>query len=238
MSNSKKRLFLALSLCSVLILIYIVLYAGQGQGTASLTKIGIDRDETLKLYNSWHADTKLSNSFYSDEDIFKDSQIKKYVYHFTLSANSRIFRKNYIYNIYPEFNTMQNPIEYAYMQIHGDKYGSLVSSEKLKLDNIGPISINLVMNNKIFYWLIFGIFAILFICYVVPFVLRKIQLAMINILQPTLNKLQPLISKNIGQSSTMTMIAPPPTEAPFHIYLLYILSHWRCSLYLIATWCR
>ena len=105
------------------------------------------------------------------------------------------------------------PVEYAYMQIHGDKYGSLVLKEKLKLDSIDPISINLVMNDKIFYLLIFCIFAIFFICCVIPFVFHKLQ-----------SQLQSHVYKNTRQSSIV--IAPPPPQKllfiPFYIIYLFV----------------
>lgn len=211
-----KKNFIALSLCVMLILIYAVLYVNQGSASAYLTKIGIDKDETLRIYNAEHADTKLADNFYRDSDIFNDLQINKYVYHFTISENSKFFKKNYIYSIYPEFQTLKMPIEYAYMKVHGDKYGNFVSKEKLKLDKLGPIQINLVMNGKIFYWLIFGLFTILFACYFLPFAISKLQSYM----------------RKVHQNNTI--VAPPPHRSIFtYLFILYILS---LSLFLISQY--
>ncbi|MDY4399482.1 hypothetical protein [Helicobacter bilis] len=219
----KKQFLIAMSICIILSILYVVLYSAQGNTTAYLTKININKHETIDLYNREHKDTKKFDDYPANEDIFLDTQIDKYVYSFVLSPNSKIFRKNFIYNIYPDFYNLHEDIEYAYMNTHGDKYGNLVSIQKIAEDSIGPVAIMRSMNDEVLSWLLISFVIVVFVCVVMPICVSKTQ--------DYINKIY--VNKNIcNQYTKIQAFTPPPPVYPY-LFILYVIL---LSLFLVVQY--
>ena len=224
----KKQFLIAMSICIILSILYVVLYSAQGNTTAYLTKININKHETIDLYNREHKDTKKFDDYPANEDIFLDTQIDKYVYSFVLSPNSKIFRKNFIYNIYPDFYNLHEDIEYAYMNTHGDKYGNLVSIQKIAEDSMGPVAIMRSMNDEVLSWLLISFVVVVFVCVVMPICVSKTQ--------DYINKIY--VNKNICNQYTKIQAFTPPPPPYIRIYLFFMLYCYRFFLSFNTVWCR
>ncbi|WP_281650537.1 hypothetical protein [Helicobacter bilis] len=224
----KKQFLIAMSICIILSILYVVLYSAQGNTTAHLIKLNLSKHETIELYNREHQDTKNVDDYYTDENIFLDTRIDKYVYSFVLSPNSKIFRKNFIYNIYPDFHNLHESIEYAYMANHGDKYGNLVSTQKIAEDSIGPVAIMRSMNDEVLSWLLISFVVVVFVCVVMPICVSKTQ--------DYINKIY--VNKNIYNQYTKIQAFTPPPPPYIRIYLFFMLYCCRFFLSFNTVWCR
>ncbi|MDY5185198.1 hypothetical protein [Helicobacter trogontum] len=206
--NIKRNMLFAVSICILLSILYVVLYLAQGDTTAHLIRININKHETISLYNREHKDTKRIDDYYTDQDIFLDDQIDKYVYSFTLSPDSKIFRKNFIYNIYPNFSVLGKDIEYAYMINHGDKFGNLVSTQKITENNIEAIPIIRSLNDNVLYWLFTSYVVILFVGVSIPI---------------CVNRIQNCVSGATCDARMGIQIIPPPPPLFISFYFLYFI---------------
>lgn len=214
--NIKRNMLFAVSICILLSILYVVLYLAQGDTTAHLIRININKHETISLYNREHKDTKRIDDYYTDQDIFLDDQIDKYVYSFTLSPDSKIFRKNFIYNIYPNFSVLGKDIEYAYMINHGDKFGNLVSTQKITENNIEAIPIIRSLNDNVLYWLFTSYVVILFVGVSIPI---------------CVNRIQNCVSGATCDARMGIQIIPPPLYSYLFIFYILLLGLFLITQY-------